>query len=118
MKHILIAEDDADIRAALQDLLAGEGYAVTAAADGEKAVAAWRAAETPFDLLLLDVMMPGKSGYDVCREVRASGSRVAVLMLSAKSEEIDKVVGLELGADDYVTKPYKLKNHFFHQKHS
>ena len=109
MKHILIAEDDADIRAALQDLLAGEGYAVTAAADGEKAVAAWRAAETPFDLLLLDVMMPGKSGYDVCREVRASGSRVAVLMLSAKSEEIDKVVGLELGADDYVTKPFGVR---------
>ena len=109
MKNVLIAEDDADIRAALKDLLTGEGYAVTAVADGERALSAWKGAEVPFDLLLLDVMMPGRSGYDVCREVRASGSRVDVLMLSAKGEEIDKVVGLELGADDYVTKPFGVR---------
>ncbi len=73
------------------------------------ALLAWKDASEPFDLLILDVMMPGKSGYDVCREIRAAGSRVAVLMLSAKSEEIDKVVGLELGADDYVTKPFGVR---------
>ena len=109
MKRILVAEDDANIRETLADLLSGEGYAVETAADGEAAVAAWRGASEPFDLILLDVMMPGKSGYDVCREIRASGSRVAVLMLSAKGEEIDKVIGLELGADDYVTKPFGVR---------
>ena len=109
MKRILVAEDDANIRETLSDLLSGEGYEVKTAADGEAAVAAWRGASEPFDLIMLDVMMPGKSGYDVCREIRASGSRVAVLMLSAKGEEIDKVIGLELGADDYVTKPFGVR---------
>ena len=109
MKRILVAEDDADIRETLKDLLSGEGYAVETAADGVAAMVAWKGAQEPFDLVLLDVMMPGKSGYDVCREIRAAGSRVAVLMLSAKSEEIDKVVGLELGADDYVTKPFGVR---------
>ena len=109
MKRILVAEDDADIRETLKDLLSGEGYAVETAADGVAAIAVWKGAAEPFDLVVLDVMMPGKSGYDVCREIRASGSRVAVLMLSAKSEEIDKVVGLELGADDYVTKPFGVR---------
>ena len=109
MKRILVAEDDANIRETLADLLSGEGYEVKTAVDGEAAVAAWRGASEPFDLIMLDVMMPGKSGYDVCREIRASGSRVAVLMLSAKGEEIDKVIGLELGADDYVTKPFGVR---------
>jgi len=109
MKRILVAEDDANIRETLADLLSGEGYEVTTAADGEAAVAAWRDASEPFDLIMLDVMMPGKSGYDVCRDIRAAGSRVAVLMLSAKGEEIDKVIGLELGADDYVTKPFGVR---------
>ena len=109
MKRILVAEDDANIRQALVDLLSGEGYDVVSAEDGEAAVRAWKRAAAPFDLLVLDVMMPKKSGYDVCREVRAAGSRVAILMLSAKSEEIDKVVGLELGADDYVTKPFGVR---------
>ena len=109
MKRILVAEDDANIRETLADLLSGEGYEVKTAADGEAAIAAWRGAAEPFDLVLLDVMMPGKSGYDVCREIRAAGSRVAVLMLSAKGEEIDKVIGLELGADDYVTKPFGVR---------
>lgn len=109
MKRILVAEDDANIRETLADLLSGEGYDVKTAADGEAAIAAWRGAAEPFDLIMLDVMMPGKSGYDVCREIRAAGSRVAVLMLSAKGEEIDKVIGLELGADDYVTKPFGVR---------
>ena len=109
MKRILVAEDDADIRETLKDLLSGEGYAVETASDGVAALSAWKGASEPFDLIVLDVMMPGKGGYDVCREIRAAGSRVAVLMLSAKSEEIDKVVGLELGADDYVTKPFGVR---------
>ena len=109
MKRILVAEDDANIRETLADLLSGEGYAVETAGDGEAAIAAWRGASEPFDLIMLDVMMPGKSGYDVCRDIRAAGSRVAVLMLSAKGEEIDKVIGLELGADDYVTKPFGVR---------
>ena len=109
MKRILVAEDDANIRETLADLLSGEGYSVETAADGEAAVEKWRGAAEPFDLVMLDVMMPGKSGYDVCREIRAAGSRVAVLMLSAKGEEIDKVIGLELGADDYVTKPFGVR---------
>lgn len=109
MKRILIAEDESGIRMAVGDLLTSEGYAVTAAKDGDEALALWQADPAAFDLLLLDVMMPGKSGYDVCRGVRAAGSRVPVLMLSAKSEEIDKVLGLELGADDYITKPFGIR---------
>ncbi len=107
--RILVAEDDPAIRQLLSDLLVGEGYDAVAAEDGEKAILAWEGAVrggSPFDLLLLDIMMPKASGYDVLKRVRRDDDRVAVLMLSAKSEEIDKVVGLELGADDYVTKPF------------
>ncbi len=102
--HILVAEDDRRIRAGLVDLLESEGYRVTAAGDGE-AADALLAAEV-FDLVILDIMMPGKSGYDLCRDLRGGGSQVPVIMLTAKGEEIDKVVGLKLGADDYVTKPF------------
>ena len=103
---VLIAEDDADLRQGLIDLLEGEGYAVFSAGDGQKALDCFRL-EAP-DLVLLDVMMPEMSGYDVCREIRKSDSRTPIIMLTAKGEEIDKVVGLELGADDYVTKPFGL----------
>ncbi len=102
--RILVAEDDAHIRNGLVDALASEGYATCQAADGHEALA--RAAGRPLDLILLDVMMPGKSGYDVCRELRRAGATVPIIMLTAKGEEIDKVVGLQLGADDYVTKPF------------
>jgi DNA-binding response OmpR family regulator len=81
-----------------------KGYAVTAAADGAQAQRLL--AQESFDLVLLDIMMPKVSGFDVCRELRARGSRVPVLFLTAKSEEVDKVVGLKLGADDYLTKPF------------
>lgn len=102
--RLLIAEDDANIRLGLIATLESEGYAVTAAADGAQALRLWP--QEKFDLVILDVMMPRQSGYDVCRELRTQGSRVPVLLLTAKGEEIDKVVGLKLGADDYVVKPF------------
>lgn len=101
---ILIAEDDPNIRLGLTATLESEGYAVTAASDGTQALKLFP--QEKFELVILDVMMPRASGYDVCRELRALGARVPVLFLTAKSEEIDKVVGLKLGADDYVTKPF------------
>ncbi len=104
--RVLIAEDDAYLRQGLIDLLEGEGYEVYPAEDGQKALDCFRQ-QTP-DLVLLDVMMPELSGYDVCREIRKVDSRTPIIMLTAKGEEIDKVVGLELGADDYVTKPFGL----------
>jgi DNA-binding response OmpR family regulator len=104
--RVLIAEDDANLRQGLIDLLEGEGYEVFPAGDGKQALECF-CQEAP-DLVLLDVMMPEMSGYDVCREIRKSDSRTPIIMLTAKGEEIDKVVGLELGADDYVTKPFGL----------
>lgn len=104
---ILIAEDDRAIRQGLVDALESEGYEVSAEGDGRKALNAF--ARGKFDLVILDVMMPEMSGYDVCRALRKDGARVPVIMLTAKGEEIDKVVGLELGADDYVTKPFGLR---------
>lgn len=101
---ILIAEDEANIRQGLVATLESEGYAVTAAVDGAQALKLF--AQEKFDLVVLDVMMPKASGYDVCRDLRARGARVPVLFLTAKGEEIDKVVGFKLGADDYVTKPF------------
>jgi len=101
---ILIAEDDANIRLGLIATLESEGYAVVAAADGAQALRLYP--QEKFDLVILDVMMPKLSGYDVCRELRTKNDRVPVLFLTAKGEEIDKVVGLKLGADDYVTKPF------------
>jgi DNA-binding response OmpR family regulator len=102
--RILVAEDDANIRLGLVATLESDGYAVTAAGDGAQALRLYP--QEKFDLVLLDVMMPKASGYDVCRELRARGVRVPVLFLTAKGEEVDKVVGLKLGADDYVTKPF------------
>jgi len=104
MKRILIAEDEIAIREGLIDLFESEGYAVTAVADGDAAVTAWKAGS--IDLALLDIMMPKMSGYDVCREIRKTDNRIPVVFLSAREEEIDKVLGLELGADDYVVKPF------------
>jgi DNA-binding response OmpR family regulator len=102
--RILIAEDDPNIRLGLVATLESDGYAVVAASDGAQALRVFP--QEKFDLVLLDIMMPKTSGYDVCRELRARGSRVPVLFLTAKGEEVDKVVGLKLGADDYVTKPF------------
>jgi DNA-binding response OmpR family regulator len=102
--RILIAEDDANIRLGLMATLESDGYAVTAASDGAQALKLFP--QDKFDLVILDVMMPQQSGYEVCRALRAGGSTVPILMLTAKSEEVDKVVGLKLGADDYVLKPF------------
>jgi DNA-binding response OmpR family regulator len=101
---ILVAEDDPHIRMGLKDTLESEGYRVIEAQTGMQAVERFQAGG--IDLILLDVMMPEKSGYDVCQDVRAAGDPVPIIMLTAKGEEIDKVVGLQLGADDYVTKPF------------
>ena len=106
-KKILVAEDDSNIRSGLLDALEAEGHEAEGFPDGTSAIAAFR--RDKWDLLLLDVMMPGKSGYEVAREVRATGSEVPILMLTAKSEEIDKVLGFEMGTDDYVTKPFSVR---------
>jgi len=102
--HILVAEDDDNIRTGLVDTLESEGYRATPARDGKEAIDLFASEE--FDLLLLDIMMPEKSGYDVCRVVRSTNEDIPVIMLTAKGEEIDKVIGLQLGADDYITKPF------------
>ncbi|MEO5722117.1 MAG: response regulator transcription factor [Chthoniobacterales bacterium] len=106
-KHILVVEDDSHIRLGLCDALRAEGYEVTDCRDGAQAGPLIKQRKP--DLVILDIMLPGKSGFDLCREIRAGKNRVAILMLSAKGQEIDKVVGLELGADDYVTKPFSLR---------
>ena len=104
MTRILVVEDEPGIALGLEDDLKLEGYDVEVIGDG--AAAARRAREGGFDLILLDVMLPGKDGFEICRELRRAGMRVPILMLTAKTQEAEKVLGLELGADDYVTKPF------------
>jgi DNA-binding response OmpR family regulator len=104
MKRILVVEDESAIAFGLQLDLQGEGYEVAIESDGESALQ--RARKEAFDLILLDVMLPGKDGFEVCRELRRAGLRTPILMLTAKAQEAEKVMGLELGADDYVTKPF------------
>jgi two-component system, OmpR family, alkaline phosphatase synthesis response regulator PhoP len=102
---VLIVEDEAALRLALSDRLESEGYEVAAVADGD---AGWeRARAEPFDLILLDVMLPGRSGFDVCRDLRREGVGTPILMLTARGEVIDRVLGLKLGADDYLVKPFE-----------
>ena len=106
MKRILIAEDQTDIRDLLALNLRGAGYEVAEAVDGSEALAAH--SQRPADLLVLDLMMPRLDGLDVCKALRARGSTTPILMLTAKSTELDRVLGLELGADDYLTKPFSV----------
>ena len=106
-KRILIAEDDINIRSGLIDALEMDGHKAHGVGDGAAAISHFR--QEKWDLLILDLMMPEKSGYEVAREVRAIGSDVPILMLTAKSEEIDKVLGFEMGTDDYVTKPFSVR---------
>ena len=107
MTRILVVEDEPDLRSGLVKNLGREGYEVLEARDGAQAVKV--ALRDNPHLILLDVMLPEKNGLDVCRELRALGVEVPIIMLTAKSEEVDRVVGLEIGADDYVTKPFSLR---------
>jgi two-component system alkaline phosphatase synthesis response regulator PhoP len=104
MARILLVEDEPDLLLGLEDDLKMEGYEIEAVRDGE--TASQRARVQPFDLIILDVMLPRKDGFEVCRELRRAGLRTPVILLTAKTQESDKVLGLELGADDYVTKPF------------
>ena len=104
--HILVAEDQADIRDLIVLNLQHAGYGVTAVADGRAALASQ--IEQASDLLILDLMMPGLDGLEVCKALRAKGRAAPILMLTAKSTELDRVLGLELGADDYLTKPFSM----------
>ena len=104
MKRILVVEDEPGIALGLEDDLSMEGYEVEVVADG--LAGSRRAREGGFDLILLDVMLPGKDGFEVCRELRRQGLRTPILMLTAKTQESEKVMAFELGADDYVTKPF------------
>jgi two-component system alkaline phosphatase synthesis response regulator PhoP len=104
VSRILVVDDEPGIVFALEADLRSEGYDVAVAGTGDDALKAARG--EPFDLILLDVMLPGKDGYDVCRELRRGGVRTPIIMLTAKAHEAEKVMGLELGADDYVTKPF------------
>jgi two-component system alkaline phosphatase synthesis response regulator PhoP len=104
MAKILIIEDEEAILMALEDNLTLEGYEIESAMDGEKGFSV--AKESNFDLIILDIMLPRMDGFEVCRQLRQTGKTIPILMLTAKSQEIDKVLGLELGADDYVTKPF------------
>ena len=104
---ILVAEDDVHTRGAIIELLAGDGHFVLSAADGAEALQLLRTES--FEMACLDVMMPRLSGYDLCREIRARDPAMPIMFLTAKADEIDKVVGLELGADDYVVKPFGAK---------
>ncbi|MFC1671684.1 response regulator transcription factor [Planctomycetota bacterium] len=104
---VLVAEDDEHTRSGLIEILDGEGYDTLTATDGEEAVALFEQ-ESP-DFVCLDIMMPGMDGYEVCRRIRGTSASVPIIFISAKSEEIDKVVGLELGADDFIVKPFGVK---------
>ena len=103
---ILVAEDQTDIRDLIVLNLRNAGYQVSAVSDGEQALASQN--EQAHDLLVLDLMMPGMDGLEVCKTLRARGRSTPILMLTAKSTELDRVLGLELGADDYLTKPFSL----------
>jgi DNA-binding response OmpR family regulator len=107
LKRILVVEDDPAILRGLVDSLSGEGFEILSASDGEKG--RLMAKRENIALIILDIMLPGKNGLDVCRELRGDGIEIPILMLTSRREEIDQVLGLELGADDYVTKPFSLK---------
>lgn len=104
---VLVVEDEPHMQFVLAENLEVEGYEVTTTGTGEGALGAL--AQRPYDLMIVDVMLPGMSGFEVCRGVRARGLRIPLIMLTARSEESDRVIGLDLGADDYVTKPFGVR---------
>jgi len=105
-KAILLVEDDTELTSLMTDYFGQHGFTVEAVHDGRTGLA--RSLEGTFDLIILDVMLPKKNGYDICRDLRQKGVNTPVLMLTAKGETIDKVLGLKLGADDYLTKPFEV----------
>lgn len=105
-RRLLLVEDEPGLVLTLTDRLSKEGYAVETASDGQQGQE--RAANEAFDLIILDVMLPGKNGFDVCRDLRRMGLQKPILMLTARGQVADKVVGLKLGADDYLTKPFDM----------
>jgi DNA-binding response OmpR family regulator len=107
MKRILIVEDDKAILRGLVDSLKTEHFDIETSSDGEEGLAF--AERRKFDLIILDVMLPGINGFEICKQLRSEKVKTPILMLTGKGEEIDKVMGLELGADDYVTKPFSIK---------
>ena len=106
MKRVLLVEDEPGLVLTLTDRLRSEGYEVESATDGDTGVA--RAQAEAWDVILLDVMLPGKGGFDVCRDVRQRGIGTPIIMLTARGQVVDKVLGLKLGADDYLTKPFDM----------
>jgi two-component system alkaline phosphatase synthesis response regulator PhoP len=104
-ESVLLIEDDQSIQAALGLRLRSEGYVVETASDGTEGLE--KATTSPFDLIILDVMLPDRNGLDICREIRQAGLATPILLLTARNQTTDKVIGLKLGADDYVTKPFK-----------
>jgi two-component system alkaline phosphatase synthesis response regulator PhoP len=105
-ERVLVVEDEEDLRMTLSDRLKGEGYAVECSADGDDGLR--RAVSGSCDLIILDVMLPRKNGFDVCRDIRKAGITAPVLMLTARGQLVDKVLGLKIGADDYLTKPFEM----------
>ena len=103
-ESILLVEDEEGLRMTLSDRLRSEGYMVDFAADGDEGLN--KATGLPFDLIILDIMLPHRSGLDVCRDIRIAGLATPILLLTARDQTVDKVLGLKLGADDYVTKPF------------
>ena len=104
---VLIAEDDRFTREGLVEVLNDEGYDVIAAVDGAQAVTQFRMHQP--DFVCLDIMMPGQSGYEACRSIREQSPNVPIIFISAKSEEMDRLVGFDLGADDFITKPFSVR---------
>src|SRR5947209_9502750 len=105
-ERILLIEDEEDLRMTLSDRLKAEGYALDTAADGETGLR--KAIDGAYDLVVLDVMLPKKNGYDVCRDIRKAGIATPIIMLTARGQLVDKVLGLKIGADDYLTKPFEV----------
>jgi two-component system alkaline phosphatase synthesis response regulator PhoP len=103
--RLLLVEDEPGLQLALSDRLVSEGYKVETAGDGE--IAVQRATTEPFDVIVLDVMLPGRDGFDVAKTIRQQGVQTPILMLTARTQVVDRVVGLKLGADDYLTKPFE-----------
>ena len=105
-ERILLVEDEADLRMTLCDRLKAEGYVAEAAVDGEEGLR--KAVHNAYDLIILDVRLPKKNGFDVCRDIRNAGIVTPIIMLTARGQLVDKVLGLKIGADDYLTKPFEI----------